>query len=39
MISEFRINRWLDYESGRWKPAPPVPFEVQTAGKKYFGDR
>lgn len=39
MIGEFRINRWLDYESGRWKPNPPIPFEVQVAGKKYFGDR
>lgn len=39
MIGEFRINRWLDYESGRWKPNPPVPFEVQIAGKRYFWDR
>ncbi|MBI4421986.1 MAG: M55 family metallopeptidase [Gemmatimonadetes bacterium] len=38
-ISEFRVGRWLDYESGRWKPAEPVPFEVRIAGKKFFGDR
>ena len=38
-VSEFRVNRWLDYESGRWKPATPVPAEIQNAGKKFFGDR
>ena len=38
-ISEFRVNRWLDYESGRWKPAEPVPAEIRNAGKKFFGDR
>jgi hypothetical protein len=38
-IGEFRVNRWLDYESGRWKPTPPVPAEIQNAGKKFFGDR
>jgi D-amino peptidase len=37
-ISEFRINRWLDYESGRWSPPPPVPAEIRNAGKKFFGD-
>jgi len=38
-VGEFRINRWLDYESGRWKPAPVIPAEIQNAGKKFFGDR
>ena len=38
-VGEFRINRWLDYESGRWKPPAEIPFEVRIAGKKYFGDR
>jgi D-amino peptidase len=38
-VGEFRINRWLDYESGKWKPAPPIPPEIQNAGKKFFGDR
>ena len=31
---EGRINRWLDYESGRWKPTPAVP-RVQ---RRYHGD-
>lgn len=39
MISEFFISRWLGYESGTWKPNPPIPFEIQIAGKKFFGDR
>ena len=38
-IGEFRTNRWLDYESGRWAPPPVVPAEIQNAGKKFFGDR
>ena len=38
MISEFRITRWLDSESGKWKPAPVVPAEIRNAGKKFFGD-
>jgi len=38
-IGEFRTNRWLDYESGRWTPPPVIPAEIQNAGKKFFGDR
>jgi hypothetical protein len=37
-ITEFRVGRWLDYESGRWKPTPQVPAEIRNAGKKFFGD-
>jgi D-amino peptidase len=39
VVSEFRMNRWLDAESGRWKPPVPIPPEIQNAGKKFFGDR
>jgi D-amino peptidase len=38
-IGEFRMNRFLDYETGKWKPPVPVPPEIQNAGKKFFGDR
>jgi D-aminopeptidase len=38
-VGEFRMNRWLDAESGRWKPPAVIPAEIQNAGKKFFGDR
>jgi hypothetical protein len=37
-FSEKLMERWLDFESGRWSPPPPIPFEVQIAGKKFHGD-
>ncbi|HRI80137.1 MAG TPA: M55 family metallopeptidase [Cyclobacteriaceae bacterium] len=34
-IDDARYNRWLDFESGRWKPEPlPAP-----APRKYYGAR
>jgi D-amino peptidase len=35
---EALVNRWLDFESGRWSPPPVVPPEVQNAERKYHGD-
>ncbi len=34
-IGDLRYNRWLDYESGRWKPEVAKP----TPPRKYFGAR
>ncbi|MBI4500951.1 MAG: M55 family metallopeptidase [Gemmatimonadetes bacterium] len=35
---EALFTRWVDFESGRWLPPPPVPAEIQNAGRKFHGD-
>ena len=36
VIGEAMAARWLDFESGRWSPPPPVPPELQPQ-RKYHG--